>query len=100
MCRRPLAYGHATATRILLGFASLPTGANDRERPSCDPDRHGYGASEHQQDESEKGREARVDGTLIGRSLRAAFARPAIEWAALGPIGRPCDDRRTSPSSH
>lgn len=34
MCRRPLAYGHATATRILLGFSPL-TGANDRQSTSA-----------------------------------------------------------------
>ena len=31
MCRGPLAYGHATATRIFLGGTGSGTGANDRE---------------------------------------------------------------------
>ena len=31
MCLGPLAYGHATATRIFLGAAGAVTGANDRE---------------------------------------------------------------------
>ena len=31
MCLGPLAYGHATATRIFLGAACGVTGANDRE---------------------------------------------------------------------
>jgi hypothetical protein len=34
MCRRPLAYGHATATKIFLGFSDPLTGANDRESAS------------------------------------------------------------------
>lgn len=36
MCRSPLAYGHATATRIFLGDVAVGTGANDRESPAYD----------------------------------------------------------------
>ena len=37
MCLGPLAYGHATATRIFLGEAGAVTGANDRESFASHP---------------------------------------------------------------
>lgn len=46
MCRRPLAYGHATATKIFFGFSDPLTGANDRESASCHLGSDGRSAEE------------------------------------------------------
>ena len=63
MWRRPLAYGHATATKIFLGFADPLTGANDRESPSAHLDAHRRGAEEgdgQQRNEHESVRNGRA----------------------------------------
>jgi hypothetical protein len=74
MCRSPLAYGHATATRILLGFSPL-TGANDRESPSrhldtdCCAGEDGDGEQGNEQESVQNARAAVVghvvDGTHV-----------------------------------
>jgi len=63
MWRRPLAYGHATATKIFLGFSDPLTGANDRESPSVHPNAYSCAAEERdgqQRDEKEPVRHARA----------------------------------------
>ena len=72
MCRRPLAYGHATATRILLGFSPL-TGANERESPSGHLGTEGCAAEEgngEQGSEQESVQNART--TVVGRVVDGA----------------------------
>ena len=52
MCRNPLAYGQATATRIFLGLSVLLTGANDKESSSALPSgREGYEREERDSEE-------------------------------------------------
>ena len=74
MCRRPLAYGHATATRILLGFSFSPlTGANDRESHSGHLGTQGRTAEKsdgEQGDQHESVRNART--TVVGRVVHGA----------------------------
>jgi hypothetical protein len=83
MCRRPLAYGHATATRILLGFSQL-TGANDRESPSGHLGTEDCAAEEgdgEHGNEQESVQNART--TVVGRVVDSAHA-----W--IGGALRPC----------
>ena len=74
MCRRPLAYGHATATRILLGLSFSPlTGANDRESHSGHLGTQGRAAEKsdgEQRDQQESVRNART--TVVGRVVDGA----------------------------
>ena len=74
MCRRPLAYGHATATRILLGFGFSPlTGANDRESHSGHLGTQGRAAKKsdrEQRDQQESVRNART--TVVWRVVDGA----------------------------
>ena len=72
MCRSPLAYGHATATRILLDFSPL-TGANDRESPSGHLGTEG-GASEKGDDEQGNEQESVHNActTVVGRVVDGA----------------------------
>ena len=73
MCRRPLAYGHATATKIFLGFSDPLTGANDRESAS------GHLGSEGRS--SEEGQGEQRDQLKSGQSARATVGWPATDGA-------------------
>jgi hypothetical protein len=82
MWRGPFAYGHATATRIFLGFGLVVTGVNDRERPPHDPAGADPSAGEKQHDEptcdDEERRGEAVGRTGLGRSRggRGTWPRP------------------------
>ena len=92
MCRRPLAYGHATATRIFLGFAGPLTGANDRESPPGHPacaaaPRRRAISDEQQRTPTRAGSERARRRALVGairdaRSRGAPSARSAIATSA------------------
>jgi hypothetical protein len=47
MWRRPLAYGHATATRIFLGESDVLTAVNHMEALSCPPGRDEARSGDH-----------------------------------------------------
>ena len=60
MCLGPLAYGHATATKIFLGFSPL-TGANDREwTPGHSPRADRYAAEHQRGQQGDRGEEREV----------------------------------------
>jgi hypothetical protein len=54
MCRSPLAYGHATATRIFLGDVEVDNGANDRESPPRQSSSAEATRARHQRDDDKR----------------------------------------------
>jgi hypothetical protein len=70
MCRSPLAYGHATATRIFLGFSDSLTGANDKESLASDPAGAEAGGADRETRQQQRRRECRertAASMILGR---------------------------------
>lgn len=69
MCRSPLAYGHATATRIFLGFSDWLTSANDKESPASDPSGAEAGGADRETRQEQRRRECRerTAALILGR---------------------------------
>ena len=88
MCRRPLAYGHATATRIFLGVSGPFTGANDRESLSRDPP-GSESACGHccGQCRDERGEDASAGVGVRPSRLRVARAARVPRWSSPGRTG-------------
>ena len=109
MCRRPLAYGQATATRIFLGVTAPVTGANDRECPSCDPsaggeERSAENQGEHGSDPHRRKVEHPRQGRGVGVAVRLDERGRSAPHGIGDADGRCCrsadDDAFSCPSSH
>ncbi len=88
MWRNPLAYGHATATRIFFGGLVPLTDANHRERSPQDPPC--AECTENDQQESGGREQPEPEIAPLSRSWAVTVGSPSAHRRSDGPASRTC----------